>query len=44
LWPFRDMPVAFANVRYSGWTGKHLLGVRISGWDPDGRSSVVSKP
>jgi hypothetical protein len=34
-WHFCDMPVTLADVRSSGWTGKHLLVVSISGFDPE---------
>ena len=30
---FCDMPVTLADVRSSGWTGKHLLVMSISGFD-----------
>jgi hypothetical protein len=40
-WHNCDMPVALANVRNSGWTGKHVLVVRISGCGPKGDLSLI---
>ena len=30
---FCDMPVTLADVRSSGWTGQHLLGLSLTGFD-----------
>jgi hypothetical protein len=34
-WHETDMPTALRNVRYQGQSGKHVLALSFSGFDPE---------
>jgi hypothetical protein len=47
LWHQTDMPIVFRDVQFQGQSGKHLLALSFSGFDPeptkrDNHSSVIS--
>jgi hypothetical protein len=44
LWHETDMPTALRNVRYQGQSGKHLLALSSSGFDPISDLRSASRP
>jgi hypothetical protein len=41
-WHVSDMPTLFRNVRSQGQSGKHVLALSFSGFDPNATSSALS--
>ena len=41
-WHETDMPTALRNVRYQGQSGKHVLALSFSGFDPE--QTIFAKP